>query len=88
MRYVCEFFDEFFDEFCDDEFCDDEFFDDEFFDDESFDDEFFLRIFLTYNLLTTASFRIGVPSILFNFKFKFWDSEFQTLWRKIANVLW
>ena len=35
---------------------------------QKFFDEFFLffgRILLTYNLLTIASFRIGVPSILF-----------------------
>ena len=63
-----------------------------FFD--GFFEEFFRRTFLknfnfsedflTYNLLIVASFRIGVPSILFNFKtrefklllnanFKFWQ---------------
>jgi hypothetical protein len=36
------------------------------FVDEFFDEFFFGRFLLTYNLLTIASFRIGVPSILFN----------------------
>ena len=47
----------------------DEFYDDFFFDD--FFDEFwfFGKFFVTYNLLTIASFRIGVPSILFLFNF-------------------
>ena len=39
----------------------------------------FLTIFLTYNLLTIASFRIGVPSILFQYKLlrdKIWLSKY------------
>ena len=52
-RIFGKFFDEFFEEF---------FFDD-FFDD--FLDDFFQKIFFTNNLLTIASFRIGVPWILF-----------------------
>ena len=66
------FFGEFSDEFlmnykCFDEFFLTNFFDefvDEFFD-KFFDEFLFGRFLLTYNLLTIASFRIGVPSILF-----------------------
>jgi hypothetical protein len=50
---------------------------------------FFGRFFLTYNLLTIASFRIGVPSILFLYRAvysnKLWilmDSEFD----RVATV--
>ena len=41
---------------------------DQFFWKFFFEFWFFGRFFLTYNLLTIASFRIGVPSILFNWK--------------------
>ena len=61
-----KFFDKVFDEFFDEVV--DEFFDEVF--DEIFDeffDNFFWKIFMTSNLLTIASFRIGVPSILFDF---------------------
>ena len=72
-------YDEFCDEFCDENFST-EIFRQKFFD-RNFSTEIFRRkffegnfstiffifrkIFLTYNLLTIASFRIGVPSILF-----------------------
>ena len=61
-KFFYEVFDEFFGEFFGELF--DKFFDELFsnFFDEFFD-EFFDK-FLTYNLLTIASFRIGVRSIL------------------------
>ena len=61
-----EFFDEIFDEIFDEFFW--RIFLSNFltnYFDEFFDDFFFGRFFFTYNLLTIASFRIGVPSILF-----------------------
>ena len=50
--FLTKFFDDFFDEFLFTNF---------------FEEFFFGRFLLTYNLLTIASFRIGVPSILFFF---------------------
>ena len=45
---------------------------------------FFWKIFLTYNLLTIASFRIEVPSILFFWYFS-WNSSIKLFFRKGGN---
>ena len=85
-----EFFDEFLDEFLDEFFWRDESFW-QIFVTNSFDkffwqifDEFFWRFLLTFNLLTIASSRIWVPSILFFYKSK-GKNKVKAVWHPSGN---